>query len=101
MASFISDIQIRRLHPQDSKLAVEALRVLKAPEGGSVPSKDYTLEFLSRSENVLIVATKDKEPVGFIVAYLLDRVDRNQKMMFFYEVEEGEKYRRRGTALQQ
>jgi aminoglycoside 3-N-acetyltransferase I len=44
----------------------------------------------------LIVATDDDLPVGYIVGYLLDRVDRDQQMMFFYEIGVATSHRRRG-----
>jgi aminoglycoside 3-N-acetyltransferase I len=52
--------------------------------------------FLSRAENVLIVALDDTHPVGYLVAYLLDRIDRDQRMMLFYEIEVTQSHRRRG-----
>src|SRR5262249_61472501 len=51
---------------------------------------------LSRPQNVLLVATEEGAPVGYIVAYLLDRIDRDQKMMFFYEIGVKKSHRRRG-----
>ena len=57
----------------------------------------YLLRFLSRPENVWIVAVDDGVPVGYLLAYLLDRVDRDQQMMFFYEIGVAESHRRRGV----
>jgi aminoglycoside 3-N-acetyltransferase I len=74
------------------------MRSLKAPDGYPVPSLDCCRRFLSRSENVLILASEGDTPVGYVVAYLLDRVDRDQQMMFFYEIGVAEAYRRRGIA---
>ena len=45
----------------------------------------------------MIVAFDDGVPVGFLLAYLLDRVDRDQQMMFFYEIGVAESHRRRGV----
>ena len=56
--------------------------------------------FLSRAENVLIVALEHGQPIGYVVAYLLDRVDRDQRMMFFYEIGVAEPHRRRGIGKQ-
>jgi hypothetical protein len=36
--------------------------------------------FLSRPENVFILALEGTEPLGLVVAYLLDRIDRDQQM---------------------
>lgn len=89
-------VEVRRLEPQDGDLGVTAIRVLKAPDGYPVPSAAYLSQFLSRSENVLIVALDADMPVGYLVAYLLDRVDRDQQMMFFYEIGVAESHRRQG-----
>lgn len=45
----------------------------------------------------MIVACADGVPVGYLLAYLLDRVDRDQQMMFFYEIGVAESHRRRGV----
>jgi aminoglycoside 3-N-acetyltransferase I len=91
------DVAVRRLGSEDSQLGVEAIRALKAPDGYPVPSDAYLSDFLSRRENVFIVAIDCGVPVGYIVAYLLDRIDRNQQMMFFYEIGVAESHRRRGV----
>lgn len=38
----------------------------------------------------------DTEPVGYVVAYLLDRTYRDQRMMFIYQIGVAESHRRRG-----
>jgi GNAT superfamily N-acetyltransferase len=89
-------VDVRRFGPHDCHLGVSAIRLLKAPDGYLVPSAEYLAAFLSRPDNVLIVALEGGEPVGYLVAYLLDRLDRNQQMMFFYEIQVAESNRRRG-----
>jgi aminoglycoside 3-N-acetyltransferase I len=42
------------------------------------------------------VAADEGDPIGYAVAYILDRVDRDQRMMLFYEIEVRESHRRRG-----
>ena len=91
---------VRRLAPDDSPAGVEAIRLLKAADGYPVPTTTYLFEFLSRPENVLIVAFDGGAPVGYIVAYLLDRIDRQQQMTFFYEIGVAESHRRRGIGKQ-
>lgn len=94
-------MNIRRLGPAEAAIGVEAIRLLKAPDGYPVPSMDSVSRLLSRPQNVFVVAIGDEEePVGYIVAYLLDRIDRDQKMMCFYEIGVGESYRRRGVGKQ-
>lgn len=90
------NVNVRRLTPDDAALGVEAIRRLKAADGYPVPTAACLSAFLARSENVLIVAADSGVPVGYLVAYLLDRVDRDQRMMFFYEIEVAATYRRRG-----
>jgi ribosomal protein S18 acetylase RimI-like enzyme len=89
-------MEVRRLGPDDSALAADTIRQLKSPDGYPTPSVAYLSTFLSRAENVLIVAIDDGVPVGYIVAYLLDRVDRNRRMMLFYEIGVAPSHRRRG-----
>jgi ribosomal protein S18 acetylase RimI-like enzyme len=45
----------------------------------------------------LIVASDEDQPVGYLVAYLLDRIDRDQAMMFFYEISVADSHQRRGV----
>ena len=90
-------MEVRRLRAADAELAVDAVRRLKLSDSAPVPSPDCLSRFLSRPENVLIVAFVDGDPVGFAVAYLLDRVDRDQQMMFFYEIGVAESHQRRGV----
>jgi aminoglycoside 3-N-acetyltransferase I len=89
-------MEVRRLGVSDAEVAADAIRLLKTSEGGPTPSAACLAGFLSRPENVLILASADGEPVGFAVAYLLDRIDRDQQMMFFYEIGVAESHRRRG-----
>ena len=53
--------------------------------------------FLAGRDNVLLVAEEEGRRVGFLVAYFLDRVDRDRRMVCLYEIEVAEGYRRRGT----
>jgi GNAT superfamily N-acetyltransferase len=89
-------VEVRRLQPSDIHLGITAIQQLKAPDGYPVPSAAYLSRFLSRSENVLIVAFDADMPVGYLVAYFLDRVDRDQQMTFFYEIGVAESHRRQG-----
>lgn len=93
-------MEVQRLGADESALALEAVRLLKAPDGYPTPTSEYLLRFLSCRDNVLIVATNDGVPVGFLLAYLLDRLDRDQQMMFLYEIGVAESHRRRGIGTQ-
>jgi aminoglycoside 3-N-acetyltransferase I len=91
-------MEARRLRPGEAALGLEAMRLLKAPDGYPTPSTEYFTTFLSKPENVFIVAV-DQEPVGFAVGYLLDRIDRDQRMMFFYEIGVASSRRREGIGV--
>ena len=89
-------MQVRRLGVADCELGINAVHLLKSPDGYPTPSADDMVKFLSCRANVLILAIDDGVPVGYVVAYLLDRIDRYRRMMFFYEVGVAEAHRRRG-----
>jgi ribosomal protein S18 acetylase RimI-like enzyme len=93
-------MRVQRLGANESDLALEALRLLKAPDGYPTPTAEYLARFLSRPDNVFVVATMDGVPVGFLLAYLIDRADRDQQMMFLYEIGVAELHRRRGVGTQ-
>jgi ribosomal protein S18 acetylase RimI-like enzyme len=87
---------VRRLGSEDFDLAVEAVRKVKEPTPHPTFGSEYLKKFLSRPENVLIVAEQGGVVTGFLLAYLLDRVDRDQRMICLYEIEVLETYHQRG-----
>lgn len=89
-------IRVKRPRAEDAALAVQAVRLLKAPAGYPTPSVEYLSAFLDRPDNVVLIALEGDVPVGYILAYLLDRIDREQPMMLLYEIGVGEPHRRRG-----
>jgi ribosomal protein S18 acetylase RimI-like enzyme len=89
-------MQVRRLGTRDLELAVKAIQTLKEPTAQSTLGSEYLKKFLSRPENVLIVAELEGMPKGFLLAYMLNRVDRDQKMVCLYEIFVSESHRRRG-----
>ena len=89
-------MEVRRLRSGESTIGVEAIRRLKSPDGSPTPTEPCLETFLARPGNVFIVAVDDTVPVGYLVAYLLDRIDRDQRMMCFYEIGVSEPHRRRG-----
>lgn len=93
-------MNVRRLGPAEAAIGVEAIRLLKAPDGYPIPSTDYVSRLLSRHQNVFLVAIEEEKPVGYIVACLFDRIDRDQKMMFLYEIGVVDSHRRRGVGKQ-
>jgi len=82
-------IIIRRLTPADTKLAAEAIDILKpaAERDSRELTEDAIRPFLERAANVLIVATAAGAPVGYAIAYVLDRADRLAPMVLLYEIE--------------
>ena len=95
------DLTVRRLSPEDAELAVKAIRDLKLETPSELArdlSVEYLRRFLARNDHHLTVALLDGKPVGFVLAYELCRVDRDQNMMFFYEVTVDPGYRKRGIA---
>jgi len=91
-------VEVKRLKPGDAKLAQRAVNSLKLAHERDHKNvtADHMRHFLEEDKNVLILALKDHSPVGFALAYLLDRVDRNQTMMLFYEIVVSEQHRRQG-----
>ena len=91
------EVSIRRLELDVATVAVRAVKVLVA--------KDVSLEhmerFLSNPANYLVVAEIGDSPVGFLLAYALERLKEDSHKMFIYEIEVAEGHRRRGigTAL--
>ena len=51
---------------------------------------------LARDENYLYIASVDAQPVGFLLAYRVPRVDRDQDMIYLYEIAVLPEQRRRG-----
>jgi ribosomal protein S18 acetylase RimI-like enzyme len=90
----LRDVEVRRLGTGDFDLAFQAIRTLKQPQFSF--DDEHLRNFLARPENILIVAAQDRIPIGFLLAYLLDRVDRKQRMVCLYEVDVSEPCRRRG-----
>lgn len=93
-------MELRRLQQGDAELAQQAIDRLKVTNSDlrRGPALDYLRGFLQNPDNVLIVATDEGVPIGFVLAYVVDRVDRDHRMMLFYEVEVAERHRRRGVA---
>ncbi len=92
-------IALRRLDPGDAELALRAARELKItdPVLRDALTLEHARTFLENADNVLLVATDGDRPIGFLLAYCLDRIDRDRPMMLFYEIEVASSHRRRGV----
>jgi ribosomal protein S18 acetylase RimI-like enzyme len=93
----VDRIRIRRLQSDDAELAVSAVGALKRSRIGL---EDARL-FLADRKHYLLVADDVGAPVGFLLGYRLNRLDRQGAKLFIYELEVARQYRRRGigTAL--
>jgi aminoglycoside 3-N-acetyltransferase I len=87
------DIRIRRLTPDDAALASEAVRRFK----GSTRPLGSLQEFLANPANYLLVAETEGEVGGLLLAYRLERADRESSQMFVYEVEVAQPWRGQGA----
>jgi aminoglycoside 3-N-acetyltransferase I len=90
----MGEIVIQRLLSGDEELAGRLAETFK----GSRASSASLSRFLSNLANYLFVALDNDEPVGFVLAYQLQRIDTESAKMFLYEIDVAEKYRRRGIA---
>ena len=92
------DMHVKRLLPVDAELAFKAIEEIKGTEPSPSLSIDYLRKFLTAQNNVLIVASNGDDPTGYLIAYLLDRVDGDQQMVCLYEIEASKSHRRTGVA---
>jgi ribosomal protein S18 acetylase RimI-like enzyme len=94
----VTMIEVTRLKPKDAELAQRAINALKPSRERDHKNvtADYMQNFLEEDKNILILALEDHSPVGFALAYLLDRVDRNRAMILFYEIIVSDNHRRHG-----
>lgn len=91
---------VKRLDRGDVVIARQAITTLKTETPPGVRANlevEYLKDFLSCDTNYLLVALIDGEPVAYVLAYRLMRVDREQDMMLFYEVIVDEKFRHQGV----
>jgi aminoglycoside 3-N-acetyltransferase I len=93
---------IQRLTDRDAEIAYQVLTQVKFVEDGTehLTDKltiDYLRGFLKDDRHYMLVALDNGLPIGFILAYRLQRVDREQDMLFFYEIIVAKQYRKKGT----
>ena len=88
---------IKRLDPEDAILGTKAVKLYK----DMVVKTENMKRFLENKGTYLVVAEDEEEPVGFLLAYVLPRIDRNSAKLFIYELEVAAEHRRKGigTAL--
>ncbi|SHI15052.1 GNAT family N-acetyltransferase [Ferrimonas marina] len=93
-------VKVWRLSAGEEAIALAAVEKL-IPEGereGCVPTIGHLQELLASQTNIVIVATANAVPIGFLSAYVMPRLDRDEKMAYFYEIEVCPQFRRQGIA---
>jgi ribosomal protein S18 acetylase RimI-like enzyme len=97
-------MNIIRCVKNDVALAVNAMATIKCVEDGKpieLATVTAMTTFLENPFNYLLVAVNGTDPTGYLVAYELQRPDREQSMVFLYDITVVNKHRRQGigTAL--
>jgi aminoglycoside 3-N-acetyltransferase I len=88
------NVQIRRLDRHEAGFAEEVVRGFK----GSSRSPGSLQGFLGNPANYLLVAEAEGEVGGFLMAYRLERADREASQMFVYELGVAAPWRGHGLA---
>lgn len=60
------------------------------------PSDDYLREFLADDRNMVVVALQDGEVVGGLVAYVLDKFERERREVYLYDLAVAKAHHRKG-----
>ena len=97
-------MEIIHCNPTHTDLAVCAMISIKCIVDGSpdgLATSAAMKSFLENPLNYLLIAVDGEMVVGYLFAYELQRPDRDQTMMFLYDITVADKYRKRGigTAL--
>ena len=87
---------IRRLAPGDERVAARVVALFKSAASPSPRPQ----RFLANPSNYLIVAEVAMELAGFVMAYRLDRLDRDTAQLFVYEIGVLPEFQRRGIGTQ-
>ncbi|MFZ5967084.1 MAG: GNAT family N-acetyltransferase [Bacillota bacterium] len=91
---------IKRLNINEANLAFDAISNIKLKDDITTRnnlSLEYLENFLSNERHYLFAAIENKQVVGFLLAYRLQRIDRDQDAMFFYEIEVDQSFRNMGV----
>ncbi len=98
MITVSTPITVRRLVPGDERLACTTVNALRLEAEGESHRVDveYIGRFLRGENNYLIVAYEGDSPLGYALAYRLQRFDMDKSMMYIYDVGVAENRRREG-----
>lgn len=91
---------IKRLNKEEADLALEAVKNIKLKDDTNTQKEltlEYLYDFLSEDRNYVFVAIENRQVVGLLYSYRLQRIDRNQDSMFLYEIEVDQRYRNMGA----
>lgn len=91
------EVRARRLEAEDAGLALAAFQTLQEHRVGPGVDERHFRRFLEWPGNVLILAWVGDQAVGFLVAYVLDRVDEDRPMVCLYEIGVAETHRGTGV----
>jgi aminoglycoside 3-N-acetyltransferase I len=67
---------------------------------GAVPSDAYLRTLLSKSHVIALVALDEGRVVGGLVAYVLEKFERERSEVYIYDLAVAEPHRRKGIATQ-
>lgn len=97
-------VTIRRLSPADIPLLRKLNAMFGAAFGepdtyqGAPPGDDYVRRVLRMEQVIVLVALADEDVVAGLVAYELDKLERERSEIYIYDLAVAEPYRRRGIA---
>ena len=89
--------EIRLLGPTDVETAQEVTAVLKTRSAAAPVDATYLERFLAGKRSVVLAALDHGTPVGFLLAYVRDRIDSERPMVLLYEIEVAPGHRRCGV----
>jgi len=90
-------MQVDHLTPDDADFAGHAIRKLKGLDIDPPQDVEHMRRLLENEANLLVVARDGHEPVGFALAYVMDRIDRDEIMLCLYEISVAPSHQRRGV----
>ena len=98
----MSEIQIRRLVPGDTGLAIDVFAMMAAVfEEGAVPlSRGYVDRLLARGDFWAFIAVAGGDVVGGLTAHTLPMTRAERSEMFIYDVAVRPDYQRQGVGRQ-
>ena len=99
-----TDFDVRKLGRDDIDAMRELLVVFGKAFGesdvyeGAQPSDDSLRRLLGGETMVAMVASRDERVVGGLVAYVLDKFERQRREVYIYDLAVAEPHRRKGVA---